>query len=62
VTLGDGAEVDCLQKIYPVVRWVAAGFWGSVQIGCALIDSLSRWGNAIEESYAMVAAVARFRA
>jgi hypothetical protein len=33
VTLGDGSEVDCLQKIYPVARWVAAGFSGSVKIG-----------------------------
>jgi len=57
VTLGNGTEVDCLQKIYPVARWVAAGFSGSVQIGFALIDSLSRWGNAIEEPYAMVPAV-----
>jgi hypothetical protein len=57
VTLEDGTEVDCLQKIYPVARWVAAGFSGSVQIGFALIDSLSRWGNAIEEPYAMVPAV-----
>jgi hypothetical protein len=57
VTLGSGAEADCLQKIYPVARWVAAGFSGSVQIGFALIDSLSRWGNAIEERYAMVPAV-----
>ena len=57
VTLGDGTEADCLQKIYPVARWVAAGFSGSVQIGFALIDSLSRWGNAIEEPYAMVPAV-----
>ena len=57
VTVGNGTEVDCLQKIYPVARWVAAGFSGSVQIGFALIDSLSRWGNAIEEPYAMVPAV-----
>lgn len=57
VTLGDGTEVDCLQKIYPVAHWVAAGFSGSVKIGFALIDSLSRWGNAIEEPYAMVPAV-----
>lgn len=54
VTLENGTEVDCLQKIYPVARWVAAGFSGSVQIGFALIDSLSRWGNAIEDPYAMV--------
>jgi hypothetical protein len=57
VTLGDGSEVDCLQKIYPVARWVAAGFAGSVQIGFAMIDSLTRWGNAVEEPYAMVPAV-----
>jgi hypothetical protein len=57
VTLGDGSEIDCLQKIYPVARWVAAGFAGSVQIGFALIESLSRWGNAVEEPYAMVPAV-----
>jgi hypothetical protein len=57
VTLGNGTEVDCLQKIYPVARWVAAGFSGSVQIGFALVDSLGRWGNAIEEPYAMVPAV-----
>ncbi len=57
VTLGDGSEVDCLQKIYPVARWVAAGFAGSVQIGFAMIDKLSKWGNAIEEPYAIVPAV-----
>jgi hypothetical protein len=56
VRLGD-AEVDCLQKIYPVARWVAAGFAGSVKIGFAMIDELSRIGNAIEEPYAIVPAV-----
>ena len=30
VTLADGSEVDCLQKIYPIGRHVAAGFAGSV--------------------------------
>lgn len=57
VTLGDGSEVDCLQKIYPVARWVAAGFSGSVKIGFSLIDSLSRWGNLLEESCAMQPAI-----
>jgi hypothetical protein len=33
ITLGYGSEADCLQKIFPVGRWVAAGFAGSVQIG-----------------------------
>jgi len=40
VTLGDGREVDCLQKIHPVGQWVAAGFAGSVEIGFAMIDTL----------------------
>ena len=48
VTLG-GTEIDCLQKIYPVGRWVAAAFAGSVKIGFAMIDMLSKIGNAIEE-------------
>lgn len=57
VTLGDGSEVDCLQKIYPVARWAAAGFAGSVKIGFAMIDKLSRMGNSIEEPYAIIPAV-----
>ncbi len=57
VTLHDGSEVDCLQKIYPVARWAAAGFAGSVKIGFAMIDQLSRIGNAIEEQYAIVPGV-----
>ena len=53
VTLGDHLELDCLQKIYPVARWIAAGFAGSVKIGFAMVDKLSRIGNAIEEPYAI---------
>lgn len=53
VTLGDRSELDCLQKIYPVARWIAAGFAGSVKIGFAMIDKLRRIGNAIEEPYAI---------
>jgi hypothetical protein len=56
VTLG-GTEIDCLQKIYPVGRWVAAAFAGSVKIGFAMIDMLSKIGNAIEEPYAIVPGV-----
>jgi hypothetical protein len=40
VTLGDGRELDCLQKIYPVARYIAAGFAGSVKIGFHIIDAL----------------------
>jgi hypothetical protein len=42
VTLGDGSEVDCLQKIYPVGRWIAAGFAGNVYIGFAMVEELRK--------------------
>ena len=45
VTLGNGSEVDCLQKIYPIGRHIAAGFAGSVRIGFAMIDELRRLSN-----------------
>jgi hypothetical protein len=41
VTLADGSERDCLQKIYPVGRFLAMGFAGSVRIGFAMIDAIS---------------------
>ena len=40
VTLADGSEVDCLQKIYPVGPFIALGFAGSVAIGFALVARL----------------------
>jgi hypothetical protein len=42
VTLKDGRELDCLQKIYPVGRHLAAGFAGSVGIGFAMMSELRR--------------------
>jgi len=42
VTLGDGSERDCLQKIYPVGRFLAMGFAGSVRIGFAMVERLTR--------------------
>jgi len=41
VTLGDSTEHDCLQKIYPVGRFIAMGFAGSVRIGFAMIETLA---------------------
>jgi hypothetical protein len=49
VTLVDGSEVDCLQKIYPVGRYIAAGFAGSVRIGFAMIDELRKRANLADE-------------
>src|SRR5260370_25157134 len=42
VTLGDGDEVDCLQKVHAIGRHIAAGFAGSVRIGFAMVDELGR--------------------
>ncbi|MGH9758393.1 MAG: hypothetical protein ACRD4M_11710, partial [Candidatus Acidiferrales bacterium] len=41
VTLRDGSEHDCLQKIYKVGNFIAAGFAGSVAIGFAMVDRLT---------------------
>jgi hypothetical protein len=41
VTFSDGSELDCLQKIYRVGNFIAAGFAGSVAIGFGMIDRLS---------------------
>jgi hypothetical protein len=41
VTLADGSERDCLQKIYPVGPFLAMGFAGSVAIGFSMVAHLS---------------------
>jgi hypothetical protein len=41
VTFADRSESDCLQKIYPISDFVAAGFAGSVRIGFSMIDALT---------------------
>jgi hypothetical protein len=38
----DGRALDCVQKIYPVGNFLAAGFCGSVKIGFTLIGDLAR--------------------
>jgi hypothetical protein len=40
ITFTDGTERDCLQKIYPVGPFIAAGFAGSVAIGFAMVNRL----------------------
>jgi hypothetical protein len=42
VTLANGDELDCLQKIHQVGPFVAAGFAGSVQIGFGMLEALYR--------------------
>jgi hypothetical protein len=38
VTLADGSERDCLQKIYPIANSLALGFAGSVYIGLKMVS------------------------
>ncbi len=42
VTLADGAERDCLQKVYAVGPRIALGFAGSVAIGFSMVQRLSQ--------------------
>jgi len=43
VTFSDDSTRDCLQKLYPITRFIAVGFAGSVAIGFAMLDEISRW-------------------
>jgi hypothetical protein len=43
VTLADGTERDCLQKIYPIGHSIAQGFAGSVRIGFKMVESMTEW-------------------
>jgi hypothetical protein len=40
VRFRNGTELDCLQKIYPLGQFVAAGFAGSVRIGFHLLEAM----------------------
>jgi hypothetical protein len=52
VTLGDTSEHDCLQKIYPVGQFIAMGFAGSVRIGFAMVETLTKLLQNEDESRA----------
>jgi hypothetical protein len=52
LTLSDGAEVDCLQKIYAVGPFIAMGFAGSVTIGFAMVDRLRQLLGHVEPGMA----------
>src|SRR5436305_633541 len=43
VTLADGSERDCLQKIYPISSSIALGFAGSVAIGFVMVAAMRQW-------------------
>lgn len=50
VTLSDGAEFDCLQKIYRIAGNMALGFAGSVQIGLEVVAQITTALNIEEEN------------
>jgi hypothetical protein len=52
VTLADRSERDCLQKIYPISRFIAAGFAGSVRIGFGMVNALVEHLQDLPESAA----------
>lgn len=43
VTLSDGTAIDCVQKVYQVGDFIAAGFAGSVRLGFDAIADLQRF-------------------
>ena len=52
VTLGDGTEYDCLQKIYKIGSQLVLGFAGSVAIGLEIVNQLSEALHTTKEGMA----------
>jgi hypothetical protein len=42
VTLENGEQIDCLQKVYPLEQNVAAGFAGNVEVGFSMLAALQQ--------------------
>ena len=47
ITFNDGSKryFDCVQKIFPIERFIVAGFCGSIEVGFLLIEDLKRYGR-----------------
>ena len=45
---------DCVQKIFPIEKFIVAGFCGSIKIGFKLIEDLKRYGQLPDQSVAWV--------
>ena len=54
VRLRTGQERDMLQKLYPMARFVAAGFAGSVRIGFSMLKELADQLPRIPEDHSFV--------
>jgi hypothetical protein len=42
VSFDGDKEIDCLQKVYPLSKFIVAGFSGSVELGFTLLEDLRR--------------------
>ncbi len=54
VTFSDGSERDCLQKLYPMSRFIAAGFAGSVSIGFGMLSTLADLLRGLPDGHAFI--------
>ncbi|HXJ96409.1 MAG TPA: hypothetical protein VMT20_26525 [Terriglobia bacterium] len=54
VTLRDGSEKDCLQKVYPISNSIALGFAGSVRIGFRMVTAMRAWLRCDETNRAWI--------
>lgn len=61
VSFPDGKRLDCLQKIYPVTRWIAAGFAGSVIVGFRMMQDLREAFSNIASDEAWMPRYAAFK-
>lgn len=50
---GQRTYLDCLQKIHPLGRFVVGGFAGSIRIGFAIVEALSKRFRDIPETHAI---------
>jgi hypothetical protein len=54
VTFKSGTTRDCVQKLYPISRFFAVGFAGSVAIGFLMLDALDQWLGPTPEGVAWI--------
>jgi len=56
ITYSDGTKkyFDSVQKIYPVGKFIVAGFSGTIKTGFRLIDDLKKWSHLPERGVAWI--------
>ncbi len=61
VSFRDGSTLDCLQKIYAVDRFIAAGFAGSVEFGFRALHDLANCLQGLPDDEAWIPGRAAFK-